>query len=55
MGNIILQHNLFLKNMAIAPRKGIQEINKDNMNQIFIQSPYFTGFEPTRKIAEGRF
>ena len=52
MRNSILQNNLFLDNMIIVPVKGIQETDKDNMKELFGQSPYFVEFESTRKMAE---
>ena len=53
MRNIILQHNLFLQNMAIVPIINISNIKKDKVKKLFKSSLYFSGFEPIRKEAEG--
>ena len=53
MRNIILQHNLFLQNMAIVPIINISKNEKDNVKKLFESSLYFSGFEQTRKEAEG--
>ena len=55
MRNIILQHNLFLQSMAIVPIINISNIEKDNVKKLFESSLYFSGFEPTRKEAEGMY
>ena len=49
MRNIILQHNIFLQNMAIVPIVNISNNEKDNVKKLFESSLYFSGFEPTRK------
>ena len=48
MRNIILQHNIFLKNMAIVPIINIQDkdVNKNKTN--IDNCLYFLGREPTR-------
>ena len=55
MRNIILQHNLFLQNMAIVPIVNISNAEKEQVKKLFESSLYFSGFEPTRKIAEGMY
>ena len=55
MRNIILQHNLFLQNMAIVPIVDIYHTEKDNVKKLFESSLYFSGFEPTRKESEGMY
>ena len=55
MRNIILQHNLFLQNMAIVPIVNISKEEKENVKELFESSLYFSGFEPTRKEAEGMY
>ena len=53
MRNIIIQHNLFLQNMAIVPIINISNDEKDNVKKLFESSLYFSGFEPTRKASKG--
>ena len=55
MRNIILQHNMFLQNMAIVPIINIKENEKDQIMQLFDSSLYFSGFEGTRKASEGMY
>ena len=55
MKNIILQHNMFLKNMAIVPIINIKDNDKDNIRKLFESSLYFSGFEATRKASEGMY
>ena len=52
MRNIILQHNIFLQNMAIVPIVNIYNNEKENIKKLFKSSLYFSGFEPTRKESE---
>ena len=47
--NIILQHNIFLQNMAIVPIVNISNNEKDNVKKLFESSLYLSVFEPTRK------
>ena len=49
MRNIILQHNIFLQDMAIVPMVNISNNEKDNERKLFESSLYFSRFEPTRK------
>ena len=53
MKNIILQHNMFLQNMAIAPIINIKKSEKENVKKLFESSLYLSRFEPTRKTSEG--
>ena len=55
MRNIILQHNIFLQNMAIVPIVNISNNEKENVKKLFESSLYFLGFEPTRKESEGMY
>ena len=55
MRNIILQHNIFLQNMAIVPIVNISNNEKVNVNKLFESSLYFSGFEPTKKASEGMY
>ena len=55
MRNIILQHNLFLQNMAIVPIINISTDEKEQVKKLFESSLYFSGFEPTRKSSEGMY
>ena len=55
MRNIILQHNIFLQNMAIVPIVNISNNEKENVKKLFESSLYFSGFEPTRKESEGMY
>ena len=49
MRNIILQHNLFLQNMAIVPIITLTKDEKENVKELFESSLYLSGLEPTRK------
>ena len=51
--NIILQHNMFLQNMAIAPIINIKKSEKENVKKLFESSLYLSRFELTRKASEG--
>ena len=55
MKNIILQHNMFLQNMAIVPIININDNDKDEIKKLFNTSLYFSGFEATRKASEGMY
>ena len=55
MRNIILQHNIFLQNIAIVPIVNISNTEKENVKKLFKSSLYFSGFEPTRKESEGKY
>ena len=53
--NIILQHNIFIQNMAIVPIVNISNTEKENVKKLFESLLYFSGFEPTRKESEGMY
>ena len=53
MRNIILQHNIFLQNIAIVPIVNISNNEKENVKKLFESSLYFSGIEPTRKEYKG--
>ena len=55
MHNIILQHNIFLQNMAIVPIVNVSNTEKENIKKLFESSLYFSGFEPTIKESEGMY
>ena len=53
MRNIILQHNIFLQNMAIVPIVNISNNEEEEIvKKLYESSLYFSGFEPTRKESE---
>ena len=49
MKNTILQHNMFLQNIAIVPIININKNEKEKVKKWFELSLYFLKFEPTRK------
>ena len=53
MKSIILQHNMFLQNMAIVPIINIKDNDKEKIKKLFESSLYFSGFEAARKASEG--
>ena len=56
MGEIIIQQNEFLNEAKIVPVFGIMEPDKQKVSDILSKFLYFTGMEPTRKIAtEGEY
>ena len=55
MRNVILQHNIFLQNMAIVPIVNIAKNEKDNVKKLFKSSSYLSRFEPTKKASEGMY
>ena len=44
MKNIILQHNMFLQNMAIVPIININDSEKENVKKLFESSLNVSGF-----------
>ena len=54
MCNIILQHNVFLKNMAIGHIVNIQDKDVDKVN-IFDTSLHFSCWESTKQATKGKF
>ena len=55
MRNIILQHNLFLQNMAIVPIITLTKDEKENVKELFESSLYLSELEPTKKLSEGMY
>ena len=55
MKHIILQHNIFLQNMAIVPIINIKDTDKELIKKLFESSLYFLGFEATREASEGMY
>ena len=63
MKNIILQNDLFKKNISIVPIINIKhkykdkdkdkDKDKESVEKIFESSLYLSGFETTRKISKG--
>ena len=53
---IIIQHNIYLAEMAIFPVTGITKDDKEEVETILSRSLYITGIEATRKSKEdGRY
>ena len=55
MRNIILQHNLFLKNITIVPIVNIQDKDAEKVNKIIDNSLYFSVWKRTRQATKGKY
>ena len=52
--SMIIKQNKFLTDIAVVPIFGVQKEGEEKFYDIFSNSLYFSGLEPTRKTQEDR-